>query len=61
MFRRSLFVVEGMRAGESFTRALVRSIRTVYGLPPKLLPEILGRQARRPIKRDMALSWDLIT
>ncbi len=60
VFRRSLFVVEDMRAGDVFTERNVRSIRPGYGLPPKHLPEVLGRRASRDIERGTPLSWDLV-
>jgi len=60
IFRRSLFVVRDMRAGEVFTDENVRSIRPGYGLPPKYLPEILGRRAVRDVEKGTPLSWDLI-
>jgi N-acetylneuraminate synthase len=60
VFRRSLFVVEDVKAGELFTEKNVRSIRPGQGLPPKLLPIILGRRARIDISRGTPLRWDLI-
>jgi len=60
IFRRSLFVVRDMRAGEVFTDENVRSIRPGYGLPPKYLPEILGRRTVRDVEKGTPLSWDLI-
>lgn len=59
-YRRSLFVVEGVRAGDLFTARNVRSIRPAHGLPPKVLPDVLGRRAARDIERGTPLSWDLI-
>jgi pseudaminic acid synthase len=38
----------------------VRSIRPGYGLPPKHLPEVLGRPARRALSRGTPLSWDAV-
>ena len=60
VFRRSLYVVEKIAAGESFTSRNVRSIRPGYGLPPKQLGQILGRTAARDLERGTPLSWDAI-
>ena len=56
----ALFVVRDMAAGETFTDDNVRSIRPGMGLPPKHLPEILGRRAKLAIQRGTPLAWDLI-
>lgn len=61
VFRRSLFVVEDMKAGKVFTEENVRSIRPGYGLHPRYLKDVLGRQAARDIQRGTALSWELIS
>ena len=60
MFRRSLYVVEDMAAGDIFTTRNLRSIRPGHGLSPKHLPEILGRRAGRALKRGTALDWPMI-
>jgi pseudaminic acid synthase len=59
-FRRSVYVVRDVRAGEELTRENVRSIRPGYGLPPKHLPEVLGRRASRDLKRGEPLAWDAL-
>ncbi|MEQ1760513.1 MAG: pseudaminic acid synthase [Vicinamibacterales bacterium] len=59
-FRRSLFVVANVRAGEPFTAANVRSIRPGHGLSPRLLPDVLGLVAARDIPSATPLSWDLV-
>ncbi len=59
-FRRSLFVVEDVAAGEPLTRDNVRSIRPGHGLAPRYLPHILGRAAARDMVRGTPLAWDLI-
>ncbi|MCD6468894.1 MAG: pseudaminic acid synthase, partial [Thermoplasmata archaeon] len=61
VFRRSLFVVKDMKAGDVFTEDNVRSIRPGYGLPPKFLKEVLGRQAAGNLKRGTPLEWKLIS
>ncbi len=60
VFRRSLFVVADMEAGEEFTPRTVRSIRPGNGLHTRHLEEVLGRRASRPIPRGTPLSWALV-
>lgn len=59
-FRRSLFVVREMNAGELFTTENVRSIRPGYGLHTRYLDEIIGRRASQDIKRGTPLNWAYI-
>jgi N-acetylneuraminate synthase len=59
-FRRSLYAVKDIAAGETFTALNVRSIRPGYGLPPKYLPELLGRRARHAISRGTPMSFELL-
>jgi N-acetylneuraminate synthase len=59
-FRRSLFVVQDIEAGEMFNDANVRSIRPAYGLHPRYLPQILGKRAASKIERGTPLNWELI-
>jgi len=56
-FRRSIYVVRDVGAGEELTKENVRSIRPGYGLAPKHLPEVLGRHAARDLKRGEPLEW----
>jgi pseudaminic acid synthase len=60
VFRRSLFVVRDVKAGEPLSADNVRSIRPGHGLPPKFLPQILGRRAARDLPRGTPLSWDAL-
>jgi pseudaminic acid synthase len=60
IFRRSLFVVKDIKAGEEFTRENIRCIRPGYGLSPKHLQEILGKKAKQDIKRGTPISWGVI-
>lgn len=59
-FRRSLYAVRDIAAGEALTRENVRAIRPGYGLPPKHLDDLLERRARAAIKRGTPLAWDLL-
>jgi N-acetylneuraminate synthase len=56
-FRRSLYAVKDIEAGETLTRDNVRAIRPGHGLPPKYLETVLGLRARRRIRRGTPLSW----
>lgn len=58
-FRRSLFAVEDIKKGERFTLCNTRAIRPGYGLLPKYLKYILGKKARRFIKRGSPLIWGM--
>ena len=59
-FSRSLFAVEDIKAGESFTEENVRSIRPGFGLHPRYYGQIIGKKTRTDIKRGTPLDWDLI-
>lgn len=61
VFRKSLFIVEDMKAGEQFTASNVRSIRPGYGLHPRHLEEVIGRKAQKNIKRGTPLHWELVS
>ncbi|MDC7682708.1 pseudaminic acid synthase [Asticcacaulis sp. BYS171W] len=59
-FRRSLYVVEDIKAGEPFTKANVKSIRPGLGLPPVRLWDVLDKTASRDIARGEPLRDDMI-
>lgn len=60
-FRRSLYTVVDVKAGEVLSTANTRSIRPGFGLSPRYLDVVLGRRATRDIPRGTPLSWDHIT
>jgi pseudaminic acid synthase len=60
VFRRSLYVVKDMRAGDLFTEETVRSIRPAKGLAPKHLGRVLGRRATRAIPAGTPCDWDMV-
>lgn len=60
IFRRSLYVVRDVGAGEPFTADNVRSIRPGYGLAPKFISQVIGQSASRGLKRGTPLNWDMI-
>lgn len=58
-YRRSLYIVNDVEAGQTLDRADVRAIRPGYGLPPGFLEEVIGRRLTRFVTRGTAVSWDL--
>jgi sialic acid synthase SpsE len=60
VFRRSLYAATDIAAGETLTRANVRSIRPGNGLAPRHLPELLGKPAQRMIARGEPIAWDAV-
>jgi pseudaminic acid synthase len=59
-FRRSLYIVEDLKAGDRLTRDNVRAIRPGHGLPPKYLEQVLGMSVKRDVARGTALAWSLL-
>lgn len=60
VFRKSIFIVKDIKEGEVLTEEHVRSIRPGYGLHPKYLKDIIGRKAKRDIKKGTPLQWEII-
>lgn len=57
-FRRSLYLVRDLAAGERLTPAHVRSVRPGLGLPPADYERVLEMYARRDLAANTPLSWD---
>ncbi|BAQ73348.1 pseudaminic acid synthase [Pseudomonas sp. Os17] len=60
MYRRSLYVTRDMQAGELFSADNLRAIRPGLGLAPKHYDALLGRRARKVLKRGTALDWAFV-
>jgi pseudaminic acid synthase len=60
VFRRSLYVVKDLQAGEKLTAENVRAIRPGLGLPTKYLEQVLGKTVKQSVARGTALSWDMV-
>ena len=57
---RSIYVVENIKCGETFTENNVKSIRPGFGLHPKYYDEILGKKAKVDIDFGTRFTLDLI-
>jgi pseudaminic acid synthase len=60
LYRRSLYVVVDLLAGDVLTPQNVRIIRPGLGLAPKHYDTVLGRRLSRAVKRGTPVTWDLI-
>ena len=60
VFRRSLYVVQDLKAGEVLTKENVRAIRPGFGLPTKYFEQVLGKTVRQDVRRGTALGWGMI-
>ncbi len=60
VFRRSIYFVKPLKAGETITREHIRRIRPGYGLKPKYYDQLIGRTVARDIEPGQATSWELI-
>jgi pseudaminic acid synthase len=60
VFRRSLYIVQDLKAGDMLTKDNVRAIRPGLGLATKYLDVVLNKTLNRDVVKGTALSWDLI-
>lgn len=56
-FRRSLYFVKDLNAGEIIAADAVRSVRPGYGLAPKYLDGVIGRRLAHAVKANTPVSW----
>ena len=59
VFRRSLFVVKDVKAGDRATNENIRSIRPGHGLPPKHINDVIGKVFKKDIPKGTPVEWDL--
>ncbi|WP_421296327.1 pseudaminic acid synthase [Aeromonas sp. 604534] len=59
-FRRSLYLVKEMAAGEQLTAAHIKSVRPALGLPPADYDRLIGKRVNRSLSANQPLSWEWI-
>jgi pseudaminic acid synthase len=59
-FRRSLYFVKNLHAGDRLEHDAVRSVRPGYGVPPKLLDQLLGKILQQDVKANTPVRLDLL-
>jgi N-acetylneuraminate synthase len=60
-YRRSLYVVQNVNAGDLLTKENVRAIRPGFGLAPKHYDAVLGKRANRDVARGTPVSWSFVS
>ena len=58
-FRRSLYFVKDLKAGDIIDESCIRSVRPGFGLAPKFYDEILGRTLIQDVGKNTATHLDL--
>ena len=58
VFRRSLYIVKNIKAGDVLTKDNVRAIRPGLGLPPRELDRVLGKKVKRDMEKGTPLAWE---
>ena len=59
-FRRSLYVVEDVQAGDFVSEKNVRAIRPGLGLEPKYFSFIMGKRFTQTLGKGTALNWEYL-
>lgn len=60
-FRRSLYFVKDMKAGDIITPDSIRSVRPGFGIPPKFMSDVIGRRLSCDVVACSALKWNLLS
>lgn len=59
-FKRSIYVIKNVSAGEEISESNVRIIRPGFGLVPKYYEFILGKKFTKNVAQGTALRWDYL-
>lgn len=59
-FRRSLYFVKDMKAGDVIDETCIRSVRPGFGLPPKFYDDLIGKRVTQDISANTKTAWDCI-
>ena len=59
-FRRSLYFVKDLKAGDTITTEAVRSVRPGFGLSPKMLDEIIGKKVVTDVAASTPVTFSVV-
>lgn len=60
-FRRSLYFVKDLKAGEVITSEHVKSVRPGYGLAPKYLEKVIGKVVKVEVSKGMPVTFGVLS
>jgi pseudaminic acid synthase len=60
LYKRSIYVAQDVRFGETFTADNIRVVRPGDGLAPRYYEQVLGRTARHDLKAGTPLTWEAL-
>ena len=60
IFRRSIYFVADLKAGELITQNSIKRIRPGFGLPPKYFDFLIGKKVKHDVSRGDAVNWGSI-
>ena len=61
VFRRSLYIVQDLKAGDVLTKENMRAIRPGLGLPTKYYDDLLGRAILVDVAKGTPVGWNLVS
>ena len=59
-FRRSLYFVNPLKAGDMITENDIRSVRPGYGLPPKFIDKLVGTKVLKSVNKNSPVTCDVV-
>ncbi len=59
-FRRSLYFVKDMKAGDVIDQDCLRSVRPGFGLAPRYLNQLIGRKVRSDVRFATPVRWEMV-
>ncbi len=59
-YRRSLYFIKEMKKGDIITEDAIKSVRPGYGLPPKFLPDLLGKAIKENVAANTPVNAEYI-
>lgn len=59
-YRRSLYIIQDVKAGDILTEENLGAIRPGYGLPPKYYDILIGKKVNSDLNKGTPVTWDII-